>query len=145
VPPVVVPPPVEERRPVEAPARDEPPPVREPPREVEAEAPREDALALVRGYVAARNTSHAGGIRRVWPSVDEVHLRRVTSSFSAPLTLVGCNVEARGRDRAIAVCQLTQPGTTGVFAQGQSLSIRRTFTFDLERQGRGWVIGTLRE
>ena len=143
-PPVVVPP-VEERRPVEAPRRDDAPPVREVPREVEPEAPREDALALVRGYVAARNTSHAGGIRRVWPSVDDVHLRRVTSSFSAPLTLVRCSVEARGPDRAVAACQLTQPGTTGVYAQGQSLTIRRTLMFEFERQGRNWVIAGLRE
>ena len=52
-------------------------------------------------YVAARNTAHASGIRRVWPGVDDNHLRRVTSSFSAPLTLAGCDIEARDAAHAV--------------------------------------------
>ena len=107
--------------------------------------PREEALALVRGYVAARNTSHASGIRRVWPTVDDVHLRRITSAFSAPLTLSTCDVEARDATHAVATCSLTQPGTTGPYASGQAITIRRSFVFDLERQGRSWVIVALRE
>jgi len=138
-------PPAEER---DAPGvtRTEQPPARQDPQvEATPEAPREEAISLVRAYIAARNTSHAGGIRRVWPTVDDVHLRRVTSSFSSPLTLSNCQVEAEGRQRAVATCQLTQQGTTGVYAQGQAVTIRRSFTFDLERQGRGWVITGLRE
>ena len=46
---------------------------------------------------------------------------------------------------ALAVCHLTQAGTTGTYAPGQGLTIRRTFQFDLVRQGRGWVIAGLRE
>jgi hypothetical protein len=146
-----VPPPPERETPrevaaVEAPAAPRGEPVRrvpEPP--APATAPREEALELVRGYVAARNTSHASGIRRVWPGVDDVHIRRVTSAFSAPLTLSACDVDATDAARAIATCQLTQPGTTGAYASGQPLTIRRTFVFDLARQGRNWVIVGLRE
>ena len=123
--------------------------VREEPvrRDVEppAVAPREEALALVRGYVAARNTSHASGIRRVWPDVDDVHIRRVTSAFSAPLTLASCDVSVVDRAKAAATCHLTQPGTTGAYAAGHALTIRRTFVFDLARQGRNWFIVGLRE
>lgn len=114
----------------------EPPPV---------QAPDEEGIALVRAYVAARNTAHASGIRRVWPGVDDNHLRRVTSSFSAPLTLSRCVVAARDASHATATCQLTQPGTTGAYAQGHGLTIRRTFVFDLVRQGRVWVIAGLTE
>ena len=102
-------------------------------------------MALVRAYVAARNTAHASGIRRVWPGVDDNHLRRITSAFSAPLTLAGCDIEARDAAHATATCRLTQPGTTGTYAAGQGLTIRRTFVFDLLRQGRAWVIAGLRE
>lgn len=109
------------------------------------QAPEQEGLALVRAYVAARNTAHASGIRRVWPGVDDNHLRRVTSSFSAPLTLSRCVVAARDASNATATCQLTQPGTTGAYAQGQGLTIRRTFVFDLVRQGRAWVIAGLTE
>lgn len=123
------PPPVERRDP-------EPPPVL---------APDDEGLALVRAYVAARNTAHASGIRRVWPGVDDTHLRRVTSSFSAPLTISRCDVAASDGAHATATCLLTQPGTTGAYAQGQGLTIRRTFVFDLVRQGRTWVIAGLRE
>ncbi|BCS31105.1 hypothetical protein TBR22_A03050 [Luteitalea sp. TBR-22] len=108
-------------------------------------APQAEGLSLVRAYVAARNTGHAAGIRRVWPSVDEVHLRRITSAFSAPLTLGDCDVDARDAQHAVATCRLTQAGTTGAYAQGQALTIRRTFVFDLQRDGRGWVIAGLRE
>jgi hypothetical protein len=131
-PPVVAeapPRPVERREP-------EPPPVI---------APEGEALALVRAYVAARNTAHASGIRRVWPSVDDNHLRRVTSAFSAPLTLSACSVEASDGVHATATCRLTQPGTTGPYASGQGVTIRRTFVFDLLRDGRTWVIAGLRE
>jgi serine/threonine protein kinase len=131
-PPVVsepAPRPVERREP-------DPPPV---------EPPEDEGLGLVRGYVAARNTAHASGIRRVWPGVDDNHLKRVTSSFSAPLTLTGCEITSRDASHAVAACQLTQPGTTGAYAPGQGLTIRRTFVFDLVRQGRGWVIAAVRE
>lgn len=131
-----------------------PPPARttdtEPVRRAEAPppklvAPREEALGLVRGYVAARNTAHASGIRRVWPTVDDTHIRRVTSSFSAPLTLSTCEVEARTATTAVATCYLTQPGTTGAYANGQALTIRRTLVFDLVRLGNNWSIAGLRE
>lgn len=108
-------------------------------------APTDEGIALVRAYVAARNTAHASGIRRVWPGVDDNHLRRITSAFSAPLTLGGCEIEARDAAHASATCRLTQPGTTGTYAAGQDLTIRRTFVFDLLRQGRTWVIAGLRE
>lgn len=132
-----------------------PPPVvaEPPPRQVERRepdppavvAPTDEGIALVRAYVAARNTAHASGIRRVWPGVDDNHLRRITSAFSAPLTLGGCEIEARDAAHASATCRLTQPGTTGTYAAGQDLTIRRTFVFDLLRQGRTWVIAGLRE
>ena len=77
--------------------------------------------------------------------MDDVHIRRVTSAFSAPLTLSACDVDATAAARAIATCQLTQPGTTGAYASGQPLTIRRTFVFELARQGRNWVIVGLRE
>ncbi len=84
--------PIVPTRPVPPERRDvEPPPVvaEAPPRPVERTepdppvvvAPSDEGVALVRAYVAARNTAHVSGIRRVWPSVDENHLRRVTSSF----------------------------------------------------------------
>jgi serine/threonine protein kinase len=146
-------------RPTAPPARDTPreaPPVvvaEAPPRPIERRepdpppvlAPDDEGLSLVRAYVAARNTAHASGIRRVWPGVDDTHLRRVTSSFSAPLTLSRCEVTASDAAHATATCQLTQPGTTGAYAPGQALTIRRTFVFDLVRQGRTWVIAGLRE
>jgi hypothetical protein len=100
---------------------------------------RDDALALVRAYVAARNTAHAAGLRRVWPSVTDAEVRRMTGEFSAPLTLTGCDVDATGGARMRATCQFTQPGTTG-FSAGTTLNIRRQLAFDMERQGRGWVI-----
>jgi hypothetical protein len=135
-PAVAEPPRVVER----APERREPEPPAAP------VAPQAEGLSLVRAYVAARNTAHAAGIRRVWPTVDEVHLRRITSAFSAPLTLGDCDVEARDAQHAVATCRLTQAGTTGAYANGsQALSIRRTFVFDLQRDGRGWVIAGLRE
>ncbi len=108
-------------------------------------APQDEGTALVRAYVAARNTAHASGIRRVWPDVDDNHLRRITSAFSAPLTLGGCDIEARDATHATATCRLTQAGTTGTYASGQALTIRRTFVFDLVRQGRAWVIAGMRE
>lgn len=124
-----------------------------PPRPVErrepdpppAVAPQAEGIALVRAYVAARNTAHASGIRRVWPGVDDNHLRRVTTSFSAPLSLADCQVESSDGARATATCRLTQPGTTDGYAPGQGLTIRRTFVFELAREGRGWVIAGLRE
>ena len=140
--------------PVTVPREATPPAVAEaPPRPVERRepepppviAPEGEALALVRAYVAARNTAHASGIRRVWPDVDDNHLRRVTSAFSAPLTLSTCSVEARDGAHATATCRLTQPGTTGPYAAGQGVTIRRTFVFDLLRDGRTWVIAGLRE
>jgi serine/threonine-protein kinase len=112
------------------PARDAPAPVM---------VARDDALALVRAYVAARNTAHAAGLRRVWPSVTDAEVRRMTGEFSAPLTLTGCDVDATGGARMRATCQFTQPGTTG-FSAGTTLNIRRQLAFDMERQGRGWVI-----
>ena len=130
---------------VDSPAPPRPEPARREPEPPAAIAPREEAIALVRGYVAARNTSHASGIRRVWPDVDDVHVRRVTSSFSAPLTLGSCDVDATDATHAVATCHLTQPGTTGAYASGQALTIRRTLVFDLARQGRNWVIVGLRE
>jgi hypothetical protein len=108
-------------------------------------APQDEGLALVRAYVAARNTAHASGIRRVWPGVDDNHLRRITSAFSAPLTLGGCQVEARDAAHAVATCRLTQPGSSGTFVPGQELTIRRTFVFDLVRQGQTWIIDGMRE
>ncbi len=143
-------PPVRETpREVAPPAAETPPP----PRVVERRepdpppvlAPTDDGLALVRAYVAARNTAHASGIRRVWPDVDDNHLRRITSAFSAPLTLTGCDIAAQDAAHATATCRLTQPGTTGAYAAAQGLTIRRTFVFDLARQGRAWVIVGLRE
>ena len=140
--------------PVTVPREATPPAVAEaPPRPIERRepepppviAPEGEALALVRAYVAARNTAHASGIRRVWPDVDDNHLRRVTSAFSAPLTLSTCSVEARDGAHATATCRLTQPGTTGPYAAGQGVTIRRTFVFDLLRDGRTWVIAGLRE
>ncbi len=110
-----------------------------------AVAPQAEGIALVRAYVAARNTAHASGIRRVWPGVDDNHLRRVTTSFSAPLSLADCQVESSDGARATATCRLTQPGTTDGYAPGQGLTIRRTFVFELAREGRGWVIAGLRE
>jgi len=152
--------PPETTRPVAPPVRETPrevaPPAAEnppPPRPVERRepdpppvlAPTDDGLALVRAYVAARNTAHASGIRRVWPDVDDNHLRRITSAFSAPLTLAGCDIAAQDAAHATATCRLTQPGTTGAYASAQGLTIRRTFVFDLARQGRVWVIVGLRE
>ena len=98
----------------------------------------DEALAIVRAYVAARNTAHAAGMRRVWPTVTDTELRRITSEFSAPLTLTGCEVEGAGATMR-AACGFTQPGTTG-FSQGTPLTVRRHLVFDLARQGRGWVI-----
>ncbi len=145
----VAPPVRETPREVPPPAAENPPP----PRPVERRepdpppvlAPTDDGLALVRAYVAARNTAHASGVRRVWPDVDDNHLRRITSAFSAPLTLVGCDIAAQDAAHATATCRLTQQGTTGAYASAQGLTIRRTFVFDLARQGRAWVIVGLRE
>ena len=106
------------------------------------ELARDDALTLVRAYVAARNTAHAAGLRRVWPTVTDAEVRRMTGEFSAPLTLTGCDVDAATGARMRANCQFTQPGTTG-FSQGTSLNIRRQLVFEMERQGRGWVIVTV--
>lgn len=109
---------------------------------VQTEIARDDALALVRAYVAARNTAHAAGLRRVWPTVTDAEVRRMTGEFSAPLTLTGCDVAAVNGARMRATCQFTQPGTTG-FSAGTTLNIRRQLAFDMERQGRGWVIVTV--
>jgi hypothetical protein len=109
---------------------------------VQTEIARDDALALVRAYVAARNTAHAAGLRRVWPSVSNAEVRRMTGEFAAPLTLTGCDVAAVNGARMRATCQFTQPGTTG-FSAGTALNIRRQLAFDMERQGRGWVIVTV--
>jgi hypothetical protein len=104
--------------------------------------PRDEALSLVRAYVAARNTAHAAGIRRVWPTVTDVALRRMTGEFSAPLTLTDCDVDAMGAGRARATCRFTQPGSTG-FSGGTPLTLRRQLGFDIARQGRGWVIANV--
>ncbi len=145
-----VPPPAEPAAPLRSPAIAEAalpprPPERREPDPPPVAAPQVEGLALVRAYVAARNTAHASGIRRVWPGVDDNHLRRVTTAFSAPLSLADCQVEPRDGARAIATCRLTQPGSTDGYAPGQSLTIRRTFVFDLVRGGGGWVIAGLRE
>jgi serine/threonine-protein kinase len=100
--------------------------------------PRDEGLVLVRAYVAARNTAHAAGIRRVWPTVSDNALRRMTGEFSAPLTLTDCDVDALGASRMRATCRFTQPGSTA--SGGTALSVRRQLVFDIERQGRGWVI-----
>lgn len=107
-----------------------------------ADVPRDEALVLVRAYVAARNTAHAAGIRRVWPTVSDTALRRMTGEFSAPLTLTDCDVDTLGAGRARATCRFTQPGSTG-FSGGTALSVRRQLVFDVARQGRGWVIANV--
>jgi hypothetical protein len=105
---------------------------------------REDALTLVRAYVAARNTGHAAGLRRVWPAATDAEIRRITSDFSSPLTLVDCDVSAAAPARMQAACQFTQSGSTS-FAQGAALTVRRRLVFGMERQARGWVIATVAE
>src|SRR5690606_20986919 len=100
------------------------------PREPQRQAadPRDEALSLVRAFVAARNTEHAAGLRRVWPGADDADIRRMTSGSSAPLTLSGCEVVSEAGGRLRADCQLTQPGTTG-FSEGTPLTIRRRLVF----------------
>ncbi len=106
------------------------------------DAPRDEALSLVRAYVAARNTAHAAGIRRVWPTVTDAALRRMTGEFSAPLTLTDCDVDAIGAGRARATCRFTQPAATA-FSGGTALTLRRQLVFDIARQGRSWVIANV--
>jgi hypothetical protein len=101
--------------------------------------PRDEAMTLVLAYMEARNTSQADALRRVWPSVSDAEVRRITGEFSAPLTLVGCQMGAVTSGQMQVTCQFTQPGTTA-FSQGIPLSIRRQLVFDMERQPRGWVI-----
>jgi hypothetical protein len=101
--------------------------------------PRDEAMTLVLAYMEARNTSQADALRRVWPSVSDAEVRRMTGEFSAPLTLVGCQVGTVTSGQMQVTCQFTQPGTTA-FSQGIPLSIRRQLVFDMERQPRGWVI-----
>jgi hypothetical protein len=101
--------------------------------------PRDEAMTLVLAYMEARNTSQADALRRVWPSVSDAEVRRITGEFSAPLTLVGCQVGTVTSGQMQVTCQFTQPGSTA-FSQGIPLSIRRQLVFDMERQPRGWVI-----
>lgn len=106
----------------------------------EADAARDEAVRLVRAYVAARNSASADGLRRVWPTVNEVELRRMTGDYAAPLTLTHCDVDPASGGRLRAHCRFTQPGSTD-FSQGTSLNIRRQLVFDLERQANGgWII-----
>lgn len=101
--------------------------------------PRDAALAVVRAFVAARNSEHAAGMRRVWPGASDADLRRMTSGSSGPLTLSDCDVAGEGEGRLRADCLFTQPGTTG-FSAGTPLTIRRRLEFTMQRQGGEWVI-----